>query len=290
LVPVFAAELRGLVEQAPDLQRQVHRLLDTGHVPFVRNLPVPARDAIEHVPTLVGQKLQTFVNADMGDPLTLLMTAFSAAALFIAIPVTSVYMLLEAAPLKRFVLALLPPPGRATADRVLSKMDRVLGGYIRGQVLVALTIGTMSSAMLALLHVPYAIVIGAWAGVMDVIPYLGAAAGAIPGVLLALVANGLGDAAAVSAGFALIFELEGNLIAPKIVSRTVGVSPLTVIFAVIMGGELFGITGMFVAVPIAGMLRVVIETLRPPGLTEPPHLPEEQRAPASSEPEGQMIW
>jgi predicted PurR-regulated permease PerM len=57
-----------------------------------------------------------------------------------------------------------------------------------------------------------------------------------------------------------------------------------------MGGELFGITGMFVAVPIAGMLRVVIETLRPPGLTEPPHLPEEQRAPASSEPEGQMIW
>ena len=276
LVPVMLADVHELIRQAPMLEAQVRHLLDTSRLPFVRNLPVAARDGLERLPAFVGQKLQSFVHSDMGDPLALLISACSVAALFIAIPVTSVYMLLEAAPIKRFLLALLPEPGRLRADVVLTKIDGVLGGYIRGQALVALTIGTLTSIMLLALHVPYALLVGAWAGVMDVIPYVGAAAGAIPGVFLALITGGVGDALAASLGFALIFELEGQLIAPKIVSRTVGVSPLTVIFAVIMGGELFGIAGMFVAVPIAGILRVLIETLRPPGLVEPPHLPEER--------------
>lgn len=95
------------------------------------------------------------------------------------------------------------------------------------------------------------------------IPYLGAAAGAVPAVLVALLTNGVLDAALASLGFAVIFELEGNLIAPKIVSRTVGVSPLAVIFAVLVGGEAFGFGGMLVAVPVVGVIRVIIENVKP---------------------------
>jgi predicted PurR-regulated permease PerM len=218
------------------------------------------------IPSIVGsldahirEQLAAFVNALSGEAISLV----SLSALIIAVPATSIYMLLEAHAARRFFLAMLPHAHRRRADAIIMQVDAVLGGFIRGQVLVAIVVAIMVTAMLLLLRVPYAVLIGVWAGVLDVVPYLGAAAGAIPGVAIAFLSNGVLDAVLVSFGFAAIFELEGNLIAPKIVSRTVGISPLTVVFAVIVGGEIFGPTGMLIAVPVAGVIRVVIENVRP---------------------------
>jgi predicted PurR-regulated permease PerM len=141
---------------------------------------------------------------------------------------------------------------------VLRDLDSVLGGFIRGQILVGIVIGTFITVALLLLHVKYAVLIGVAGGIGDIIPYVGAFVGFVPAVILAFVNDGWQHALVVTVVFIAIFQLEGHFIAPKIVSDSVGLSPLTVIVAILIGGELLGVLGMFVAVPVAGILRVAL--------------------------------
>jgi predicted PurR-regulated permease PerM len=177
---------------------------------------------------------------------------------------------------------------------VLGDMERVVGGFIRGQVIVGATIGALITIMLSIMHVKYGVLIGVAAGVLDIIPYVGAVAAFVPAVLLALFQDGasvqsLQHAALVAILFVLIFQAEGHFISPKIVSESVGLSPLWVIIAVLIGADLAGIAGMFIAVPVAGMVRVLIAHFVPkasvaeakPELTaEPRERPKPEARPA----------
>ena len=102
------------------------------------------------------------------------------------------------------------------------------------------------------MHVRYAVLIGVLAAILDVIPYVGAVATFIPAVSVAFIDHGPGVAVIVAVLFIAIFELEGHLIAPNIVSKTVSLSPLAVILAILIGGELMGIFGMFIAFLLRG--------------------------------------
>jgi predicted PurR-regulated permease PerM len=263
VLPVVVAQLHGFLAALPAYENSSRRVLNDPHLPFWR-LPQSARIYIESLPTTAGTYVQQHTTALLGDLLGMLLSAVAIAALFVAIPVVSIYMLAEAESTKRFLLGVLPARGRERAKKVLADLDEVVGGFVRGQIVVALTVGIMTTLLLLVLRVPYALLIGVWAGLVDVVPYLGAFAGAIPAILIALITNGFTDALFVTIGFVVINQIEGHLLAPRIVSRTVRVTPLVVVFAVLIGGELFGLAGMFVAVPVAGVLRVIIENVRPP--------------------------
>ena len=139
--------------------------------------------------------------------------------------------------------------------------------------------------MLLLMHVRYALLIGLTAAVLDIIPYVGAIVAFIPAVLLAFVNNGPTNALIVAILFIAIFELEGHIIAPAIVSKSVSLTPLAVVLAILVGGELMGVVGMFIAIPVAGMLRVIAFQIIPkkasvaeaqPALTEEARQPLEE--------------
>lgn len=266
LIPILTLDLEQFITTLPHLQAELRGLIYNPNFPFMQHASPKARQTIDGAVAALAAQLRTNALFATNHVLTAALSFVSLAALLIAIPATSVYMLLEANMARRFFLETLPFRYRLKAGDIIDQIDVVLGGFVRGQVLVAVTVALMVAAMLEILRVPYAILIGVWAGVLDLIPYLGAAAGAVPAVLVALLTNGLLDGALASAGFAVIFELEGNLIAPKIVSHTVGVSPLAVIFAVLVGGEAFGFGGMLVAVPVVGVIRVIIENVKPRAL------------------------
>ncbi len=263
LIPILTLDIEQFVTTLPHLQTELRRLIYNPNFPFMQHASPKARASLDTALTQLSTNVRTGALFATSHVLQAALSFVSLAALLIAIPATSIYMLLEANTTKRFVLEALPHRYRDKADSIIDQVDVVLGGFVRGQVLVAVTVALMVAVMLETLRVPYAVLIGVWAGVMDLIPYLGAAAGAVPAVLVALLTNGVLDAGVASLGFAVIFELEGNLIAPKIVSRTVGVSPLAVIFAVLVGGEAFGFGGMLVAVPVVGVIRVIIENVKP---------------------------
>jgi predicted PurR-regulated permease PerM len=138
-----------------------------------------------------------------------------------------------------------------------------VGGFIRGQLLVAAIVGALAIVLLEGLHVPYPILIGVQAGALEIVPYLGAVVGAVLASGVALVSSGWEASLFVIAGFALINQIEGHLIYPFVLSGSVGLSPLLVIFALLVGGELFGIPGLVVAVPVAAIVKVPLANLLP---------------------------
>jgi predicted PurR-regulated permease PerM len=172
-------------------------------------------------------------------------------------------MLAESGQTKRFIARIVPPDRRDDALSLLEDIDGVIGGFVRGQLLVALAVAVLAIIALAVLHVPYALIIGAWAGLADVVPYVGPFAGAIPATLVAGFSNGWPNALAVIIAFTVINQIEAHVLGPRIVSSTVKVSPLTVIFALLIGGHLFGFLGLIISVPIAGLIRVILVRLFP---------------------------
>ena len=107
------------------------------------------------------------------------------------------------------------------------------------------------------------------AGLLNFIPYAGAVIGVIPSVLLALAYNGPTNALIVGVGVAVIQQIDGNVVAPRVLKDNVGLSPVYIIIAILVGSELFGIVGTFLAVPVAAMLRVLREHLLPPASLPP---------------------
>ncbi|MBC5798562.1 MAG: AI-2E family transporter [Candidatus Eremiobacteraeota bacterium] len=264
VVPDVTSNLQSLLHDLPTLERKIGTLVNDPRNPVAQRLPAPLRSLLTKVPQYVG----TFVQRESGvltrSLLLIVQSAIAIGALFIAVPVVSLYMLAEGEMMKRFLLGVIPQKNRERTLAVLAELEHVVGGFIRGQLVVAAVVGTLVTLLLLGLHVPYAILIGVLAGILDVIPYIGAVAGYLPAAIIALVTNGFTDAIYVTIGFIAINQLEGHLISPRIVSRTVGVTPLAVIFALLVGGELFGLPGLLMAVPVAGVLRVLVVFIRPP--------------------------
>ena len=155
-------------------------------------------------------------------------------------------------------MGFIPEKRRDATLGLLAELEEVLGGFIRGQLLVGVTVGLIISVGLMLAQVPYAILIGAVAGALDLIPYIGPVIAFVPAFAIGYSSGGIHEAILVTVVFVVANQLEGHVIAPNIVSRTIKLSPSAIVLAVLIGGELYGVPGMFIAVPIAGIIRVLL--------------------------------
>ncbi len=172
-------------------------------------------------------------------------------------PVLSFYILKDLELIKIKALSILPAAWRDDAVDLFKQIDRVLGSFIQGYLLVAAIVGGMTAVVMALLGVDFALMLGMFAGLTELIPYFGPIIGAVPAVCLALLESKW-LAVKVIAAFFIIHQLEGNIISPKILGDRVGLHPLVVIFSLLAGGELYGLAGMLLAVPVAAVLRVIV--------------------------------
>jgi len=141
---------------------------------------------------------------------------------------------------------------------LIHKTDQQLGGYLRGQFIDAVIIGILAIFSLWLLDVRYFIVIGIFAGLSNMIPYVGPMAGAVTAIMVVLLnGGGTQQVALVAAAFTIIQLSDNVLVQPLVVAKNVDVHPLVIIFAVIIGGQFFGILGMLLAVPVFAMIKVI---------------------------------
>jgi predicted PurR-regulated permease PerM len=180
----------------------------------------------------------------------------------VLIVVISIYMLLDMQRLDRVIDRRFPPPRGSPS--LLTSIERAVGGYVKGQVLVSLIIGTSAGLGLWLLGtfgwVPgadrYAILFGAWVALTELIPYLGPWLGAIPPVLYALVVDPV-SAIWVVLLFLGIHQIEGHIVIPNVMSSALRLNPLLVIFGLLAGAEIYGLPGVFVALPTLAAARAV---------------------------------
>lgn len=176
------------------------------------------------------------------------------------IPIFFFYSLRDFHRAKRYVVGLIPPRRRAQARVLFHRFDRVLSGYIHGQLLVACLLAVAYGVGLPILGVRFGLFIGILAGFLNVVPYLGQFTGISLSLLMALVDfSGGGQLVGICVLFGTVGFIESHFVTPKVVGGKVGLSPLWSIIALIVGGRLAGILGMIVAVPVAGCLKVVLE-------------------------------
>ncbi|MGP6158616.1 MAG: AI-2E family transporter [Vulcanimicrobiaceae bacterium] len=263
VVPALASDAQSLVKAMPSIVHNAQSFFSDPNNPVVAHLPGQLRDYLAGLAPQAASLGETYAGAAASRFFTLLLSTVAVVATVIVIPVISVYIMLEATEIECAFLGVVPPRARAKTLAIMRDLDHVLGGFIRGQLTVGATIGAAITVVLLIMHIRYAVLIGVVAGLFDAIPYVGAVVAFVPSVLLALFNDGWQHAAIIAVAFVVIFQLEGHVIAPKIVSDSVGLSPLTVIIAILIGAELAGIGGMFVAVPIAAALRVLIVHLVP---------------------------
>ena len=169
--------------------------------------------------------------------------------------VVSIYMLLDMQRLANVVDRRFPPRPGGTA--LIHRMEQALASYVKGQALLSLIIGTTSGLGLWILSLvgalphggKYALLFGAWAGVMELIPYLGPWLGGAPPVLFALVTHPI-SALWVALLFLAIQQLEGHIVVPQVMGHSLRLHPLLVIFGLLAGAEIYGFPGILVALPL----------------------------------------
>ena len=265
VVPRLVDETATFVRYYPDMVVRVNSFVNDPSDPLAANLPPWMRAEIARIPAETAVWLKLHGVEAAGHVMFVLAGTFALVATFVIVPLLAAYLLLDLEHLKRMLQSVVPAKRWDETVALLVDFDHVVGGFIRGQMLVALSVGVMITIALLILHVRYAFLLGLLAAVGDLIPYVGAVLAGIPAVISALAGNGWVNALIVLGAFVLIFQIEGHVLAPNVVSKTVKLSPFIVMIALLTGAELGGILGMLVAVPIAGMLRVLARRVfRPP--------------------------
>jgi len=175
----------------------------------------------------------------------------------VVVTVMSVYLLSNGPRVNRWLRSDVPLSYRARASFLLDTLTRVVGGYIRGQLTLAALIGVLVGAGMAILQVPFAILLGVMAFVLEFIPFLGVIISGAACVLLGLTQGWL-TALLVLGWFVVMHVIEGDVVGPRIVGSAVGLHPAVSLIALIAGGELFGLWGAIFAAPLAGLLQALI--------------------------------
>jgi predicted PurR-regulated permease PerM len=172
------------------------------------------------------------------------------------------YILIEADSLRNTMLRLFPARDRERAAAASRDITMKVSAWLTGQLLLGAIIGTSSAVGLWLLGVPFFYVLALISGIGELIPVVGPILSAIPAVAIAATVS-LNKAILVILFFIVQQQFENHVLVPKVMQRQVGVSPVTVIFALLVGGKLLGILGAILAVPSAAILQVVFTELVP---------------------------
>ncbi|MET1028366.1 MAG: AI-2E family transporter [Dongiaceae bacterium] len=174
-------------------------------------------------------------------------------------PVVAFYLLRDWDVLVTRIDELLPRPHIATIRAQFREVDRTLAGFARGQSMVCLTLGIYYATALAMVGLPFGIVVGLLAGVLTFIPYVGAMTGFVTAMAIALAQFSDWTHIVLVGGVFMIGQaVEGNFLTPKLVGDRVGLHPVWIIFALLAGGTLFGFLGLLLAVPTAAAIGVLV--------------------------------
>jgi predicted PurR-regulated permease PerM len=181
---------------------------------------------------------------------------------YFIIPVYLFYLLADLPQLKRFIESFVPERYRSVYAEKAGEVDTVLSGFIRGQLSVCAILAILYSIGLYVIGIDLAIAIGTLAGITFIIPYVGTIIGMTLSVIMAFLKfHDILHPLLCLGWFGLVQGLEGMVITPRVVGKTVGLHPLVAIVALLIGGQIFGLMGMLLAVPVVAVLQVFLRSL-----------------------------
>ncbi len=251
------------VHQITDLSKYVGTLLTpTGNdqltplEKFVKSFGFSTAQ-ISQARTSVIAQFENFATSIAGSTIPVLQSIFGTLLDIILVAVLSIYFLIDGGRAVQWLRNNLPLQQREQGNFVLGTFERVIGGYIRGQLTLSALVGVLVGVGMAIFQVPYAVLLGVMAFILEFVPVLGTLISGVICVVLALTKGWL-IGVLVLGYFIIVHVLEGDVVGPRIVGKAVGLRPIVSIIALITGAELFGLWGALFASPIAGVLQALL--------------------------------
>jgi predicted PurR-regulated permease PerM len=253
LFPLAAAQVDELRDDWPQIRTRVERWIDEraedSRGTFFEFTRKDIEDSINSGSGTFEQQLRRVrkIGAEVFHVLLILVLG----------PVIAFYLLVDVPHLRRVAESLVPEGAREEVAVVAHRLNRAIGGFFRGQLLVALIVGILCSIGLGIVQLKFWFLIGMIAGLFNVVPLIGPWVGGIPGVTVALTTGSPVKALLVVAILAGVQQLDNHFITPQVMQRAVQLHPAAVILALVAGGSLFGFLGLLLAVPTAAVLKIV---------------------------------
>ena len=274
VAPILGNQLVGLIHNLPSLATRLQRLIvDQGNA-LLNTYGGPWRDKIGLSAPLSAEQIETSLREFVAARAQLLLSAsqsllYGGKALFgffsvaVITPVVAFYMLVDWDKLVGALDAALPRDHHDSLRRMAHEIDVALAGFLRGQSLVCLFLGLWYGLGLTLIGLDYGFLIGVTGGLLSFVPYVGSLTTLVTSLLVALVQGWPSWSLFLEAlGIVLVGQiLEGYVLSPKLVGKSVGLHPVWVMFALVAFGELFGFTGLLIAVPAAAAIGVLARHL-----------------------------
>jgi len=248
LIPPMAEQIRDLTSSFPDLYEKI--------VVGFANLQkfssdVGVVDSVQRTLNAVNDGLRQLT----GGLYNTVSSIFGGFITFLGVMVITFYMLLERNGMKKFITSIAPTQYQPYLIQVLNRVQRKLGDWLRGQLLLSVIIFVVTLIGLLILGVKFALILALVAGLLEFIPFLGPIIAAIPAVFLALGQSSL-KALLVLMLYVVIQQLENQIIVPKVMERSVGLNPVTVIISMLVGAKIAGLLGVLLAIPIATVISI----------------------------------
>ncbi|MBS1303134.1 AI-2E family transporter [Loktanella sp. SALINAS62] len=254
VIPTLIRQTSDLIQIAPELFENLQVWL-AARFPDLLVEGSTIRTQLDNIGSMIqsrgGALLETVVSSAMG--------LVNVVVLLVIVPVVAIYLLVDWDNMVARIDEMLPRDHVQTIRQLASQIDRTLASFIRGQGLVCLILGSYYAVALALVGLNFGLVVGAIAGALTFIPYVGAVVGGGLAMGLALF-QFWGDWPWIIAVYAIFQSgqfVEGNILTPKLVGSSVGLHPVWLLFALSVFGSLFGFVGLLVAVPIAAVIGVL---------------------------------
>lgn len=227
-------------------------LEDGGNPVIAADLDRVAADARAKFPGETGIAEQLNTVREVGTRI------FEIGLIFVIGPIIAFYLLVDLPQIGAVSRRLVPARAQPQAFHVAHRLNHTIGGYFRGQLAVAVIVGTMVSIGLAVLGLPFWLLVGMIAGVFNMIPLIGPWVGAVPGVAIAITTRDFGTALWVVAIMAGAQQIDNHFISPLVMRRTTSLHPAVVMLALLAGGHLGGFFGLLLAVPLTAAIKVVV--------------------------------
>jgi predicted PurR-regulated permease PerM len=263
LIGTLASQLVEFSKQLPELVRQFQSTLSVWLAvleqrPELKDAVAQATQAVQDGLSNILESLLKLVQGQGLVFLSRTVGVISSVLEVFVVFVVGGYMLFSFPSIGKTVLELLPRGWRSLANDLSADVSVAIGGYIRGQLLIAVSIGVMVWAGLSLIGEPLAPTIGFLAGVFNIIPYLGTVIAITPAILLAI-PLGFTKVLLVMLVFTVANQIEAHALSPNILSRSTNLSPISIILAILSGLALGGIVGALLAVPLVALANLLIK-------------------------------
>ena len=253
IYPIAADQARELGDDWPEIKAEAEGWIDDLAVAsegtFLEFTREDLEDAFSNDNTTFRQQLDQA--RDIG------VRIFHVLLILVLSPIIAFYLLVDAPHIREVMESLVPEGAKDEVGHVARRLNRAIGGFFRGQLLVALIVGVMCSLGLLAIGLRFWFLVGMIAGIFNIIPLIGPWVGGLPGLVIAVTTGSSLQAVGVVAVMVLAQQIDNHFITPQVMQRAVQLHPAAVILALLAGGTLGGIFGLLMAVPIAAVLKIV---------------------------------